>query len=284
MADPTGDVDFRRTPSLVSPKHAVRTLVFSTRGVSPRERHLIKDMRQLLPHSKKENKLDEKHKIRGHIKELCAGNRCDSTIFFENRKRKDLYMWLSMVPSGPSVRFHVLNIHTMKELKLTGNCIKGSRPVLHFDAAFESQEHLKPVRALLNRIFGTPRYHALSKPFVDHIFCFFWFDNRIYFRNYQIVDQEISSREVERSLMEIGPRFVLNPIRVFSGCMGGKTVWANKQYITPNKMRSDMKRKRADPEKYHKRKEAQARRKDYAKTGKLFTKKDGVEDVFRKEG
>ncbi len=42
--------------------------------------------------------------------------------------------------------------------------------------------------------------------------------------------QEVSHREFERSLLEIGPRFVLTPIRVFRGPMGGSphgVIWGN---------------------------------------------------------
>ena len=34
---------------------------------------------------------------------------CSSVAFFEVRKRKDLYLWLSKAPEGPSVKFHVQN-------------------------------------------------------------------------------------------------------------------------------------------------------------------------------
>jgi ribosome biogenesis protein BRX1 len=30
-------------------------------------------------------------------------------LFFEVRKKKDLYIWMSKAPSGPSVKFHVQN-------------------------------------------------------------------------------------------------------------------------------------------------------------------------------
>lgn len=41
------------------------------------------------------------------------------------------------------MKFHVLNVHTLAELKLTGNHLKGSRPVLSFDASFDQQPHLQ---------------------------------------------------------------------------------------------------------------------------------------------
>jgi Brix domain len=66
-----------------------------------------------------------------------------SVLFFEARKRSDLYMWLAKVPSGPSARFLCSNVHTMAELKLSGNHLKGSRPVLSFDASFDEQPQLQ---------------------------------------------------------------------------------------------------------------------------------------------
>lgn len=46
-------------------------------------------------------------------------------------------MWIGKFPNGPSVKFLVENIHTSHELKLSGNCLKGSRPVLSFDGHFK---------------------------------------------------------------------------------------------------------------------------------------------------
>ena len=35
----------------------------------------------------------------------------------------------------------MLNVHTMDELKLTGNSMLGSRPLLNFDAKFDQTPH-----------------------------------------------------------------------------------------------------------------------------------------------
>lgn len=40
------------------------------------------------------------------------------------------------------------------------------------------------------------------------------------------------------SLVEIGPRFVLNPIRIFRGSFGGQTLYQNPDYISPNASRA----------------------------------------------
>lgn len=33
------------------------------------------------------------------------------------RKKQDLYLWLAKSPDGPSVKFHVANVHTMAEVR-----------------------------------------------------------------------------------------------------------------------------------------------------------------------
>lgn len=44
---------------------------------------------------------------------------------------------------GPTAKFHVTNIHTMAELKLSGNHLQGSRPCVSFDKMFDEQPHLQ---------------------------------------------------------------------------------------------------------------------------------------------
>ena len=59
-------------------------------------------------------------------------------------------------------------------------------------------------------------------------------------RNYQIVDK--SERGEDITLVEIGPRMVLIPIRIFSGSLGGATLYQNPSFVSPNAQRSLMKR------------------------------------------
>lgn len=92
-------------------------------------------------------------------------------------------------------------------------------------------------------MFNTPRYHPKSKPFVDHIFSFKNFDDRIWFRNYQIIN-ELNEKFTEKdqnehmNLVEIGPRFSMLPVKILEGCFTGETLWQNGKYITPSKLRS----------------------------------------------
>ena len=73
-----------------------------------RYRHLMIDLVNLLPHSKKESKFDSKSELQ-YLNELCDLTNCDHVIFFESRKHEDLYLWLAKAPEGPTFKFRVLN-------------------------------------------------------------------------------------------------------------------------------------------------------------------------------
>ncbi|XP_004583700.1 ribosome biogenesis protein BRX1 homolog [Ochotona princeps] len=207
-------------------KNKERILIFSSRGINFRTRHLMQDLRTLMPHSKADTKMDRKDKL-FVINEVCEMKNCNKCIYFEAKKKQDLYMWLSNSPHGPSAKFLVQNVHTLAELKMTGNCLKGSRPLLSFDPAFDEFPHYVLLKELLIQIFSTPRYHPKSQPFVDHVFTFSILDNRIWFRNFQIIEEDAA-------LVEIGPRFVLNLIKIFQGSFGGATLYENPHYQSPN--------------------------------------------------
>ncbi|CAO2592355.1 Ribosome biogenesis protein BRX1 homolog [Lemmus lemmus] len=220
-------------------KNKERILIFSSRGINFRTRHLMQDLRMLMPHSKADTKMDRKDKL-FVINEVCEMKNCNKCIYFEAKKKQDLYMWLSNSPHGPSAKFLVQNIHTLAELKMTGNCLKGSRPLLSFDPAFDEFPHYALLKELLIQIFSTPRYHPRSQPFVDHVFTFTILDNRIWFRNFQyaqtrgLVSFLLKIIEEDAALVEIGPRFVLNLIKIFQGSFGGPTLYENPHYQSPN--------------------------------------------------
>jgi rRNA maturation protein Rpf1 len=156
-----------------------RCLVLCSRGVTARHRHLLEDLRTLMPHHKKESKLEAgKDGIAQAVNDICELRGCNTVLFLECRKRQDAYMWIGNA-GGPSARFHVSNIHTMDEMKLTGNCMKHSRPILSFDESFGRLDHLKLLKTLLVDVFGTPRGHPKSKPFVDRVMGFYYADNRV---------------------------------------------------------------------------------------------------------
>ncbi|KAI0385305.1 Brix-domain-containing protein [Hypomontagnella monticulosa] len=245
-------------------KNKQRVLILSSRGVTHRHRHLLNDLAAMLPHGRKDAKFDSKSKLY-QLNELAELYNCNNVLFFEARKGQDLYVWLSKVPNGPTVKMHLQNLHTMEELHFTGNCLKGSRPVLSFDAAFDKEPYLQVIKELFLHTFGVPQGARKSKPFVDHVMGFTFADGKIWVRNYQInesestksssdqdgemeVDSKIAkgrNKELDISLVEIGPRFVLTPIVIQEGSFGGPIIYENKEFVSPNQVRADLRRRQA---------------------------------------
>lgn len=52
----------------------------------------------------------------------------------------------------------------------------------------------------LFQIFGTPNGHPKSQPFIDHVLTFSILDNRIWFRNYQILSEDGALAEIGKVL------------------------------------------------------------------------------------
>jgi ribosome biogenesis protein BRX1 len=247
-------------------KNKQRVLILSSRGITYRHRHLLNDLASLLPHGRKDAKLDTKSKLY-QLNELAELYNCNNVFFFEARKGKDLYLWMSKAPNGPTVKMHMQNLHTMEELHFTGNCLKGSRPILSFDSKFDAEPHLRVLKELFLHIFGVPKGARKSKPFVDHVMGFTLADGKIWIRNYQINEIEASKvtsadveeglkkkekrdktgggKETEISLVEIGPRFVLTPIVIQEGSFGGPIIYENKEFVSPNQVRSEIRLKKA---------------------------------------
>lgn len=167
----------------------------------------------------------------------------------------------------------------MEELNFIGNCLKGSRPVLSFDAAFDKAAHLRVIKELFTQIFGVPKTSRKVKPFTDHVMGFTIADNKIWIRVYQINESEPGKKkatadgggsdaesapktktkkggrtEFDVNLVEIGPRFVLTPIVIQESSFGGPIIYENKEFISPNQIRADL--RRAKGGKYNRRMEA----------------------------
>ncbi|PNH10674.1 Ribosome biogenesis protein BRX1 [Tetrabaena socialis] len=108
-----------------------------------------------------------------------------------------------------------------------------------------SEENSIPLSYL--QTFATPKRHHKAKPFFDHVLSFTLADDRVWVRNYQLV-VPLDKKRVDpdnSSLVEVGPRFCLNPIKIFSGSFGGPTIYDNPSYTSPNAVRSALKRKAA---------------------------------------
>lgn len=200
----------------------------------------MKDLINLMPHSKTDSKMRRSESLFS-ANEVAEMKNCNKCLLFEGRRSRDLYMWVTDVSRGPSAKFQVENVHTSGELKLTGNCLKSSRPLLSFDMAFSAPEnpHLHLLKEMFVQTFGIPKGHPRSQPFFDRVYTFSWIDDKVWFRHYQILPEE------DGSLAEIGPRFVLNPIKIFDASFSGQTLWENPRYVTPAASRQLLKKMKA---------------------------------------
>ncbi len=177
----------------------------------------------------------------------------------------------------------------MEELHFTGNCLKGSRPILSFDAAFDGEPYLQVIREILFHIFGVPQGARKSKPFVDHVMSFSAVDGKIWVRNYQINEVETpkdsggdgkpnptrsqsgKAKDTDVQLVEIGPRFVMTPIVIQESCFGGPIIYENKEFVSPNQVRADLRRKKAGRRNVRAEQELER----WAKKGDLGLRTDG---------
>ncbi|KAA1114809.1 Ribosome bioproteinsis protein brx1 [Puccinia graminis f. sp. tritici] len=240
--DVPGGAGALTTSSSSTKPYKSKVLILCSRGITYRMRHLMNDLANLITHGKKDAKLDSKHALPS-INELADLNSCNHALYFESRRHSDLYLWASRCPNGPSIRFHVVNVHTMDEMKMTGNCLKGSRPIVTFGKEFEDEAHWKVCKEVLTNVFAVPKTARKAKPFVDHIISFSIVDGKIWFRNYQILQKSTidpaathkknTSEADDLSLTEIGPRFVLTPIKLFEGSFSGPCLWENKDFVPP---------------------------------------------------
>lgn len=252
-----------------------RVLMLTTRGVSFRyyaliisimqscsmlirfrHRHLLNDLHSLLPHTLKDTKLDTKSSNNYNValNSLADLHSCNYIFFLEGRKHgQDLYLWLAKAPNGPTVKFHVNNVHTMAELAFGGNCLKGGRGVVVFDKSFDAQMHSNGqesktlIREMLRGVFCVPSKGLRGlKPFVDRVIGVYGLDGKIWIRIYEIRPPGTSKSHVDEgrptestSLVEIGPRLVLTPIVILEGSFGGPIIFENRLYVSPNMVRRE---------------------------------------------
>jgi ribosome biogenesis protein BRX1 len=183
----------------------------------------------------------------------------------------------------------------MGELGFGGNCLKGGRGVVVFDKSFDDQiggsEVSSLLREMLRGVFCVPSKGVRGmKPFIDRIIGIYGLDGKIWIRIYEIRESEKKLTETQKaeiqagtdiSLVEIGPRFVLTPIVVLEGSFGGPVLFENKEFVSPNQIRSEARLRKAG--KYGQRRdeaerrvikkrdlEANGRRRSALENGELF--------------
>ena len=160
------------------------------------------------------------------MSQLCEEADCDSAVLLDARDPGRLYMWLAGCPGGPSVMFRVLNTHTVNELNLDRRRACGARNLLVFDSSFESSAALRVMKALLTQTFAVPVSAAPKEhPKAQHTLTFSWLDGRIWLRVYRIIRNEALEKI---DVAEIGPRMVLEPVRIIASSFGGAVLYSSE--------------------------------------------------------
>lgn len=106
-------------------------------------------------------------------------------------------------------------------------------------------------------------------------------------RHYQVVDKAADDKGAARLLaargeqstvlVEIGPRFVLDPVRIFAGSMGGATLWSSPTYVAPGRVAHELKARKSAA--YAQRVRATAAR--HERGAELVLPADPLGDVFK---
>ena len=120
-------------------------------------------------------------------------------------------------------------------------------------------------------------------------------DGKIWIRVYEIRESEGGAKQdgegttksapkgkdgaPEVSLVEIGPRFVLTPIVILEGSFGGPVIYENKEYVSPNQVRREIRESKAG--RYAQRRDVQtdrmAKRTDLGLSDNSSRKPDALE-------
>ena len=94
-----------------------RVLIFGCRGLASRDRHLMEDLRTLMPHSKSDSKMHRKKDGSLFVvNEIAEMKNCNKCVLFESRRKRDLYLWMANVARGPSAKFQVKRNNTKRKI------------------------------------------------------------------------------------------------------------------------------------------------------------------------
>ena len=221
-----------------------KPMLLHTRGMIHQHAQVFENLRDLIPHAKREQAMNAKDFV--VLDQIAADRFCDTIGVFETRHKRvssECYFWIATCPSGPSINFYVRDAQSIENLRLIGNSLKGSRPILQFDPRFNDGGVMEIAKWSLQRLFSVPFEDPHSKPFVDRTMSFIIEEGFIIMRHYQI---QWGENGEETELAEIGPRVVLEPNYVLAGAFKGHKIWTNKEFVSPYKELKAERRKRAE--------------------------------------
>ncbi|CAL6025003.1 Ribosome_biogenesis protein Brix [Hexamita inflata] len=241
---------------------------------------LKRDYEKLCPHTKLEFKFDESEPL-SHLQVLAHKRGCDTIIYWETRRRKDLFLYLSVMPSGPTMKFHVMNIKTSKSMRFEGNFAQRTRPLLNFSAEFDSTPEMSIAKELLKRTFSTPNMHFKMAPFLDHLFQFAVLKENMQFEFHAYgFDFNDKVKENDVNVKEAGPYFIMTPVSIQAGCFAGEIIWENEKYLNSKQMRAASREKNEATKRHMKK----LKKWEKGRTEREEGVRDEINDLFSGKG
>ena len=177
----------------------------------------LEDFRKICPHAR-----FIKGKLRNNflpsIKYFLSHEENQVVFFFEYKKKKNC-LWIANFPNDPLFCFEIENILQFKHFFFLGNILKWARPLILFDTYFEKKPHLKIIKRIFECFFSIKNRSKNILALIDHVLSFCFFQNKIWFRVFQIKFSKIKingkNRKIDQ-LIEVGPRMTLIPKRGWS--------------------------------------------------------------------
>ena len=182
-------------------------VIYLKKNSCKKTRFFCEDLKKLIPNGKVI--------LSSSIKESFFSNEKKTPpiiiLLFNGKKEKNLYFFLRNLEGGSIFQFVINNLYSLKHSIFIGNAMKWSKPILTFDKNFLKIPHLRLLRPVLSRLVKLKVNHPNSEPYFDHMISFFYFNSKIWFRNYQInfFDKKKNLQKNPIQIIEIGPRFSL---------------------------------------------------------------------------
>lgn len=182
-------------------------VIYLKKNSCKKTRFFCEDLKKLLPNGRvilsssiKDSFFSNGERKRSILILLCNG-----------KKNKNLYFFLRNSEGGPIFQFIINNLYSLKRSIFIGNAMKWSKPILTFDKNFLNIPHLRLLRSVLSKLVKSKVNHHNSEPYFDHMISFFYYNSKIWFRNYQInfFDKKKNLKKNPIQFIEIGPRFSL---------------------------------------------------------------------------
>jgi ribosome biogenesis protein BRX1 len=181
-------------------------VIYLKKNSCKKTRFFCEDLKKLIPNGKVI--------LSSSIKESFFSNEKKKSILIllcNGKKKKNLYFFLRNVKGGSIFQFIINNLYSLKRSIFIGNAMKWSKPILTFDKNFLKIPHLRLLKPVLSRLVKSKVNDRNSEPYFDHMISFFYFNSKIWFRNYQInfFDKKKNLQKNPIQFIEIGPRFSL---------------------------------------------------------------------------